>query len=83
MKQFEENPTVSLEAVKFNVKDNAAHHETIKNISRKLEKMYGIKVDKNRTPLMLILWDKYYEDMKTDGGKMSSVRTFILFQRMV
>lgn len=30
LKQFEENPTVSLEAVKFNVKDNTAHHETIK-----------------------------------------------------
>lgn len=65
MKQFEENPTVSLEAVKFNVKDNAAHHETIKNISRKLEKMYGIKVDKNRTPAFdADLMDKYYEDMK-------------------
>lgn len=65
LKQFEENPTVSLEAVKFNVKDNASHHETIKNISRKLEKMYGIKVDKNRTPTFdADLMDKYYEDMK-------------------
>lgn len=65
LKQFEENPTVSLEAVKFNVKDNTAHHETIKNISRKLEKMYEIKVDKNRTPAFdADLMDKYYEDMK-------------------
>lgn len=46
--------------------------------------MYEIKVDKNRTPAFdADLMDKYYEDMKTDGGKMSSVRTFILFQRMV
>lgn len=65
LKQFEENPVVSLEAVKINVKDNAARHETIKNISRKLEKMYGIKVDKNRTPAFdADLMDKYYEDMK-------------------
>lgn len=65
LKQFEDNPTVSLEAVKINVKDNAVHHETIKSISRKLEKMYGIKVDKNRTPAFdADLMDKYYEDMK-------------------
>ena len=65
LKQFEENPVVSLEAVKINVKDNAARHETIKNISRKLEKMYGIKVGENRTPAFDAgLMDKYYEDMK-------------------
>lgn len=65
LKQFEKNPVVSLEAVKTNVKDNAIHHETIKSISRKLEKMYGIKVDKDRIPAFdADLMDQYYEDMK-------------------
>lgn len=65
LKQFEKNPVVSLEAVKSNVKDNAVHHETIKSISRKLEKMYGIKVDKDRIPAFdADLMDQYYEDMK-------------------
>lgn len=65
LKQFEENPVVSLEAVKINVKDNAVHHETIKSISQKLERKYGIKVDKDRIPAFdADLMDKYYEDMK-------------------
>ena len=34
LKQFEEYPVVSLEAVKINVKDNAVHHETIKVSAR-------------------------------------------------
>lgn len=65
LKQFEENPVVSLEAVKINVKDNAVHHETIKSISQKLERKYGIKVDKDRIPAFdADLMDQYYEDMK-------------------
>lgn len=65
LKQFEENPVVSLEAVKINVKDNAVHHETIKSISQKLERKYGIKVDKDRIPAFdTDLMDQYYEDMK-------------------
>ena len=65
LKQFEKNPVVSLEAVKINVKDNAVHHETIKSISRKLDNMYGIKVDKDRIPAFdADLMDQYYEDMK-------------------
>lgn len=65
LKQFEKNPVVSLEAVKTNVKDNAVHHETIKSISCKLEKKYGIKVDEDRIPAFdADLMDQYYEDMK-------------------
>lgn len=65
LKQFEKDPIVSLEAVKINVNDNAVHHETIKSISRKLEKKYGIKVDKDRIPAFdADLMDQYYEDMK-------------------
>lgn len=65
MKQFEETPVVSLEAVKINVMDNVIHHETIKSISRKLEKMYGIMVDKDRIPTFdADLMDQYYEDLK-------------------
>lgn len=65
LKQFEKNPVVSLEAVKIKVKDNAVHHETIKSISRKLDNMYGIKVDKDRIPAFdADLMDQYYEDMK-------------------
>lgn len=65
LKQFEENPVVSLEAVKINVKDNTVHHETIKSISCKLDNMYGIKVDKDRTPAFdADFMDQYYEDMK-------------------
>lgn len=65
LKQFEENPVVSLEAVKINVKDNAVHHETIKSISQKLERKYGIKVDKDRIPAFdADLMNQYYEDIK-------------------
>lgn len=65
LKQFEESPVVSLEAVKINVMDNAIHHETIKSISRKLENLYGIMVDKDRIPTFdADLMDKYYEDIK-------------------
>lgn len=65
LKQFEETPVVSLEAVKINVMDNAIHHETKKSISRKLEKMYGIMVDKDRIPTFdADLMDQYYEDIK-------------------
>ena len=65
LKQFERNPVVSLEAVKINVKDNAVHHETIKSISRKLDNMYGIKVDKDRISAFdADLMAQYYEDMK-------------------
>lgn len=65
LKQFEKDPVVSLEAVKIKVKDNAVHHETIKSISRKLDNMYGIKVDKDRIPAFdADLMDQYYEDMK-------------------
>ena len=63
--KFEENPVISLEAAKTNVKDNSVHHETIKSISRKLDNMYGIKVDKDRIPAFdADLMDQYYEDMK-------------------
>lgn len=65
MQHFAADPVVSLEAVKLNVRDNVAHHETIKSITRKLEKLYDIKVDSKRIPAFdADLMDSYYEDMK-------------------
>lgn len=65
LKQFDENPVVSLDAVEINAKDNFTHHETVKSISRKLEKMYGIKTDKDKIPVFdSDLMNQYYEDIK-------------------
>lgn len=65
LKQFDDNPVVSLEAVKINVHDNRNHNETVKNIICKLEKLYGIKTDTDRLPAFdSDLMDQYYEDMK-------------------
>jgi hypothetical protein len=65
MQQFESIPTVSLEAVKINVSDNLSKHETINSISRKLENLYGIKVDKKSKPSFdADLLDQYYGDIK-------------------
>lgn len=65
LKQFDENPVVSFDAVEINAKDNFTHHETVKSISRKLEKMYGIKTDKDKIPVFdSDLMNQYYEDIK-------------------
>lgn len=65
LKQFDEKHVVSLEAVKINVKDNLRNNVSIKSISRKLEKMYGIKIDKDRIPAFdSDLMKQYYEDIK-------------------
>jgi hypothetical protein len=65
MQQFVANPTVSLEAVKINVLDNSSKHETINNIIHKLDKLYGINVDKKLKPSFdADLLHQYYEDIK-------------------
>lgn len=62
---FEENPSVSMEAVRLDVKDNIGKNETKGSIIRKLSYMYGIGVDKQRIPCFdTDLLDRYYADIK-------------------
>lgn len=65
MAQFSSDSTVSLEAVKINVRDNIIHKESVRSITSKLDSLYGIKVDQNRKPCFdADLMDRYFEDMR-------------------
>lgn len=65
MARFENDRSVSLDALKLNVEDNKVCGETEESVMHKLKSLYGIRVDESKKPCFdADLLDQYYEDIK-------------------